>query len=831
MLHIHFIMRQVRRSSKQAYLFVLCVALSLTTLTAFSGFARSVGRAMLDDARILHAADIIIHSDDPISIQVAQVLGQLEVQGRVVRTNIHEFYSVVRAADENASVLSRLKVVEPGYPFYGEVILKSGRPFVEMMASGQCIVEQTLLDRTGMKVGDSLKVGYTALTIGDVVTVEPDRALNLISFGPRVFIDAKDLDALGLMATGSRIRHTVLLKVADPKQVDIIAGQLKSASQSDGERIDTYRTAGSAIKWFLDNFLFFLKMVGLFILMISGLGIQSTLSALFNEKQHTIAIMKTVGATGRFISIHFMLMTGLLGAVGTTVGILAGLLVQGGLVLMLAPFLPDHLDISIQWTGVVEAILLGIAVVMLFSFLPLVRLKEMRPVMIFNHLPGIAPRKWPGYLSAAMFLLFSLGLVFRHMGDIRFGLIFVGIVTTLILVATLLAQLVLWTIKRLPIRRLTLRQAIKGLFRRGNATRAIMVTLTVALAAIFSDYLIEKNLFASFVQSFPNDSPNAFFVDIQPHQIDAFKAVIGRSVQLYPIVRARITAVNGQAIDHKREERKRRDNMSRVFNLTYRETLLEDETLIVGKTLFRNDWADTQVSVMDTVVEMQDMKIGDWLSFKIQGVPLNARISSIRTRNQQSFNPFFYFVFPDTVLKQAPQTLFAAMKVDAEEIGPLQNRIVSRFPNISVIDMSQAIGTFARLMQRLSRIVRVFSLFSIAAGILILVSAVLATRAERIVESVYYKIMGAGEQFVFTVFALENLLIGLLSSLLAMAMAQACAYWLCTIKFDMVYRPFLSVSFMMVAVAILLVIVVGMIASRSIMAKKPVTYLREQQDE
>lgn len=825
------ILRQVRHSFRQAGLFVLCVALSLTTLTAFSGFSRSVGRALLDDARSLHAADIIIRSHDPISTPLVQAVDRLADQGRIARANVHEFYSVVRAPDEKTSVLARLKVVEPGYPFYGQVTLKSSRPFKQALASGACIVEQTLLDRTGLALGDALKVGYTTLTIADVVTAEPDRPLDLFAFGPRVFIHSSDLDALGLMATGSHIHRVVLLKVLDPLQVNAIAAQLKQAAPMDEARIDTYLTAGSVVKRFLDNFLFFLKLVGLFILIVSGLGIQSTLMALFNEKQSTIAVMKTVGATGRFITTHFMIMVFLLGAAGTGLGILAGAAVQGGLAWMMAPLLPERLGLSISWAGVAEAILLGFSVVALFSFLPLYRLKEMRPVAIFNRQPAAGINRWPYYLSALLVVLFFFALVLWHMRDVRFGFYFVGTVTAMILAATLLAQLVLWTIKRLPVGHLALRQAIRGLFRQGNATRVIMITLTVSLAVIFSDHLIEKNLTATFVQSFPADSPNAFFMDIQPNQTEAFSAVIGRPVQFYPNVRSRITAVNDRAIDHSREGKKRRDNLSRVFNLTYREALLDDETLVDGDTLFRSDWAEPQVSIMDTVVEMQKMKIGDRIGFKIQGVPLTARISSIRTRDSGSLSPFFYFVFPDSVLKQAPHTLFAALTVAPGQMGPLQTKIVSRFPNISAIDISQTLGILARLMARLSRIVRVFSLFSIAAGILILVSAVFATRAERVMESVYYKILGAGRRFVFTVFTLENMLIGLLSSSLALIMAQAGAYWVCAVKLDIGYRPFLPTSLLMTGLTVLLVVTVGMIASRSIMTKKPVTYLREQQHE
>ncbi len=831
MRHMPMILRQVRRSYKQAGLFVLCVALSLATLTAFSGFARSVGRALLDDARTLHAADIIIRSHDPISAPLVQAVDGLADQGRIVRANVHEFYSVVRAPDEKASVLSRLKVVEPGYPFYGQVTLKSGRPFKQVLAPGACIVEQTLLDRIGLKVGDRLQVGYTTLTIGDVVTAEPDRPLDLFAFGPRVFIHSSDLDALGLMATGSHIHRVVLLKVTDPLQVDDITARLKQASPFDGESVDTYLTSGSVVKRFLDNFLFFLKLVGLFILIVSGLGIQSTLTALFNEKQRTIAVMKTVGASGRFINTHFTLMVLVLGAAGTGVGILAGAAVQGALAWMLGPLLPEGLILTIAWSGVAEAVMLGLTVVALFSFLPLYRLREMRPVAIFNRLPSVGIARWPYFLSGLLVLLFFLALVLWHMRDIVFGFYFVGAVSALILAAALLAQLALGAMRRLPVRPLALRQAIRGLFRRGNATRAIMITLTVSLAVIFGDHLIEKNLNATFVQSFPPDSPNAFFLDIQPDQTEAFSAAIGHPVQFYPIVRARIMSVNGETIDRSREGQKRRDNLSRVFNLTYREALLDDESLIDGDTLFRNDWPEPQVSIMDTVVEMRPMKIGDRISFKIQGVPLTARISSIRTRDSRSLSPFFYFVFPEAIMKQAPHTLFAALTVRAGQMGPLQTSIVSRFPNISVIDMSQTIGILARLMARLSQIVRIFSLFSIAAGLLILVSAVLATRAERVVESVYYKILGAGRRFVFTVFALENMLVGLLSSVLALVMAQTGAYWVCTVKFNIGYRPFLAVSLLMLAATVALTVTVGMIASRSIMAKKPVTYLREQQNE
>ena len=827
---IPLVIRQARRSSKQAVLFVLCVALSLTTLTAFSGFAASVGRSLLNDARKLHAADIIIKSYDPISPALDKAIDQLVADQQVARANVHRLFSVVRAVDEDVSVLAGLKVVGRGYPFYGQAGLASGRLFHEALAPGNCIVAQTLLDRTGMKVGDRLKVGYTSLAIADVVISEPDRPLNFFSFGPRVFVHDDDLDALGLISKGGRIRREVLLKVSDPERVDTIATGLKRVAQKDQEQVDTFRTAGTRIKRFLDNFFFFLKLVGLFILLMAGLGIQGTLAALLKEKQQTIAIMKAVGATNGYILHHFISLVGAMGAVGTAMGIFAGIWVQKAMGWMMAPFLPADMDLAISWAGVVEGVVLGFVVVMVFSFLPLYRIKAMRPMMIFRKQFNTESGRGPHYLAGALVLVFFFGLVLRHMQDVRFGLYFVGGITALVLVAAVLTQVLLWAIGRRRISHLTLRQAIKGLYRKGNATRSIIVTLTASLCVIFTNYFIEKNLDAAFVQSYPEEAPNAYFVDIQKDQKEAFIREVGSTVVLYPIVRARVNAINGQTVNRDKERKKRRDNFSRVFNLTYRHHLLEDETVAEGETLFQKDRPDPQVSILDTVVEMHPMAVGDTISFKIQGVPLKARISSIRTRSQSSFSPFFYFVFPEKVLEQAPRTYFAALKVPPEQLGALQSRIVSRFQNISVIDISQTIGLFTRLMNQLSRIIRGFSIFSIGAGLLILISAIYATRAERMVEAVYYKILGAGKSFVFKVFALENLLIGSLSSLLAVGMAQAGAFWVCTAKLEIDYHPFIIASMVMVLATLMLVVAVGMAASRSIMAKRPVTYLREQAD-
>ncbi len=156
---------------------------------------------------------------------------------------------------------------------------------------------------------------------------------------------------------------------------------------------------------------------------------------------------------------------------------------------------------------------------------------------------------------------------------------------------------------------------------------------------------------------------------------------------------------------------------------------------------------------------------------------------------------------------------------------------MAQFPNVSVIDVTAAIETFSGLARRITRVIRFFTTLSIAAGLLIVVSAVFATRFARIQEAAYYKVLGAKRRFVLQVFTAENLLLGLVSALLGLAMAQVGSWLINTRLFELDYRPFAGASVVMVLTTMLLVTAVGMAASVSILRSKPIQFLREQTEE
>ena len=829
LLHPTFIRRQLTSTGKQSTVLILCVMLSMITLVALRGFGDSVNRALLRDARSLQAADIIVDSNFQLSAPLVNEIQSLTASGVAEAARLYEFISVVRVATGEDTLLANLKVVEQGYPFYGVVTLASGRPFHEVLQPGTVVVAQELLERLQLNVGDALQIGQATLTIGDVVTFEPDRPVNFFTLGPRIFIDSRDLAAIDLVKEGSRVNYTVLLKLSDETQLDPTADQLRAVMEPQ-EDVETYRSARSGVQRFFDNLLLFLSLVAIFTLLLAGVGIQSALTALLRERNNTIAVIKTVGASSRFVTINFLAVITLLGLVGTVLGIGVGLLLERLFPLLLGNLLPPNVELTISLRTLAEGVALGLIVVTCFTFLPIFQLDELKPNFIFRKENPPLVWRLPYVIVLLILASFFVGMVLWQLQRLALGLYFIGGVLGLLLLAALLTYGALWLLRRTSFQSMVLRQAMRGLFRPRNATYSIIVTLSAALAVIFCIYLLERNLNAAFVEAYPEDAPNVIFIDLQPEQLTTFGDLVGQDLDYYPSVRSTILAINGQPIDAAQEEQRRGDNLARPFNLTYRDYLLADEAVQSGGTLFPTAIATgtIPVSILDDLLELRPFALGDRITFRIQGVPLEATVTSIRTRTaEEDFRPFFLFVFPPDVLRNAPQSIFTATRLPPAEISSLRNRIVAALPNVTVIDITETVANAAAVADRLVQIIRFFTLFSVLAGVLIVISSVFATRQARIQEAVYYKVLGAKRSFVRQVFTVENLLLGLISALLALLMAQVGSWALCRYLFEINYQPALGASLLLVAATMALVTGVGMAASGSILRSKPILILRE----
>jgi putative ABC transport system permease protein len=833
-MHIRFILREIWYSRGQAAIYVLCVALSLVSIVALSSFKRDIYSSLMSDARKLHGGDIILKSHRPFPPKLDSELKGLFSRNDITGIKTWEFYSVARAKDGEKSLLSNIKVVDNGYPLYGEVNLRSGRKIGSVLRPGKAVVAADLLERLDVRLGDSLLLGNSSVTIVDTIGGESQRPVDFFNFGPRIFVLASDLTKMGLVQHGSRVHFEVLLRLDNMESLEPIRARLHEIS--DGEvSVNTYATAESRVKRFIDNLLFFLSLISIFTLLLAGIGMQSGLAALLRRREKSMAVLKAVGASGKFLVSHYLALTLILSLIGCFLGIFSGLVVKNSLPLLFRGLLPGNISFGFSFFDLFEGVGLGLLVAAFFTYLPLVSILALKTAGILRQgKNSITPKAHSIFfmLCGAVFLFL---LIIRQLEDFKIGLFFLGGFLGLILVITVVASIVIFLLSRLRGMPLALRQAVRSLTRPGNSTRSVVVTLAAALAVLLTIELIESDLYSTYISSYPEDAPNLFCLDIQKHQKQPFTQIIGGKVELFPVIRARLRAINGEKINRAKEKKRRGDSLSREFNLTYRGELLRDEVIIDGEALF-GAWREppkggsnsalVPVSVLDSVAAIGDMRVGDILLFNIQGVPLEARISSIRSRTKSMLYPFFYYDFPPEILEPAPQTFFAALHLPVEEISSMENKIVSKFPNISTINVSLAAAELGRMMGKLSKIIDFFALFSICAGGLILVSSILATSMSRVREGVYYKIMGGGSRFVIKVFFLEHLLLALVGGLTAMLVAQLASWSLCHYIFDIEHHFNVFMSLYALLATAFLVVILGLISSIPIIRKKPATFLR-----
>ncbi len=830
LLNRRFLLRELIHGRRHGLLFILCVALSLTTMTALNGFKGGVNRSLFEDARELHGGDIILHSHYPFSSSLRSAVEKLVEENRAVAASTHRFYSVVLGGPEDGTLLSEIKIVDDNFPLYGRIELASTRPLRTALQSGTTVVAGDVLQRLGLQTGDILQVGKEKLRIVDTVLYESDSPVNILNFGPRVFVSEADLEAVDLVRTGSRVHYEILLQVQDEKDLAEIYAHLQSLVLPGQERVETFRDAGSRVKRFFDNLLFFLSLISIFTLLLAGLGMQSCLTALVRQKEKTIAVTRTVGATSAFLYRHYLILVLLQGLVGALLGVGLGIGIGSYLPTLFEGLLPIQGETAISFADLGEGLLLGFVVVLLFTFLPLHRLRNIKPVAIFRSDKQGPARDIVFYVVVAAGIALITLLVIRQLEDRLIGLAFMGGIIALITVITLAAHLLTTSVTALQIRCLSLRQAVRSMTRAGNATRSIIVTLASALTLLFAIYLVEHNLQGAYIESYPEGAPNLFCIDIQPDQREGFSAFFAEQPELFPIIRARLTAINGEPVEREEELQKKGDNFAREFNLTYRDYLLDDEVLSRGESLFRSNKdgaVDLQVSILDTVTEMGDVGMNDILLFNIQGVELEARVTSVRSRTKSMLYPFFYFVFPGNYLEEAPQTFFSAVQVDKNEIAGLQSKILQKYPNISFINVSKAAEDIGVLMEKLTAIINFFASFSLLAGGLILISSILATRLARTREAVYYKILGGRKRFVYKVFIWENGLIGLFSAGVALLLAHCGSWALCRYLFDISYDPDFFASLILAAMTVVVVIVTGLVSSLNIVGQKPARFLWE----
>jgi putative ABC transport system permease protein len=758
-------------------LLIVAVTLAVASLTAVGFFADRLQGGLARDARQLLGGDAVIASDNPTPPAFAQQAKALGLQA----VGTLNFPTMARAPDDRggASKLVALKAVAAGYPLRGHLTTAAGpqgagQETRDIPAHGDAWVDASLLDALGLKPGDFLLLGDTRLRIARVIVLEPDRGTGFVNFAPRVMVNAADLPASRLIQPASRVSYRFAVAGADPQVARFVGWaqeQVKDPAVR-GVRVESLEGGRPEMKQTLDRAGKFLNLVALLAALLSAVAVSLAARGFASAHLDDCAMLRVLGQSQRTIALGYTFEFALAGIVGSVLGVAIGFAVHFVFVLLLAGLVETALPAPGGWP---VGFGMGVGLTLLFAFglPPVLQLAQVPPLRVIRRdVGGLRPA------SAAVLAIGVAGfaaLLLAASSDLWLGGIAVGGFAGAVVLFAGLSWIAVKLLRRV-VNEATAPRWLVLAVRQISARPAYAVVqvsaLAVGLLALVLLVLLRTDLIASWRQATPPDAPNRFVINVMPEQSDAFQRMLrGAGVQhydWYPMIRGRLVAVNGRTVtpEDYPEDRARR-LVDREFNLSNSAVQPPHNEIVAGR------WQPEErggVSVEEGIAKTLGLKLGDELRFDIGGMPLDARITSLRKVDWGSMRANFFVMYPVSRLPDVPVTYMGAFRAPAR--GGFDNQLVRAFPNITAIDMTSTINQVQSVLDQVIRAVEFLFGFTLAAGVVVLFAAVTATREERAREFAIMRAVGASGALLRQVQRAELIGVGLLAGFLASVVAS-----------------------------------------------------------
>lgn len=828
----HFAWREILFHRAYALLFLLALGFGAASLSALRSFGAAIDKTLADQARELSTSDLNVEGSQALLDQIQAWAGQRWPGAGFARSV--DTVSMVRSAARDRTAQVSLRAVSPGYPLYGAVRTGSGGVLSSALRPGQVVAGPKLLSELGLAPGAVLRLGQLDVRLADTVAARSDQSVSFFEFSPVVFITMEDLAASGLIVPGSRARTKLYINLPPGVPLEKALAEVKAQAAGETSEVDSWQTDSPGVRRFLRRTLLFMDFLGLLTLTLGGIGVASALSAALAAAQRSMGMSLALGAPRSYLIKVWAWWASLLTAGGLAAALMLGLALTRFLMGAFGDLLPAGFSLGFPVKAWAQAGATALAVCALFILWPLLRLWDVPPNNVLSHADEKTPASWRRALALAVpgAALFYI-LIWWNVGRWMLALQYTGGVMA-VLGFSWLAVFAAFKLLRLCVgraRSVPWRLAVRGLSRPGNLNEAVVVSVAVSLVVIVALFLLERNLTSRFIDSYPEDAPNVFFINIQKNQVDAFKARIARpDARLHPLIRGRVVRVNDAPV---RELNRRGqslrgggDNLTREFGFTFGEELLPTDRVSAGPGLWDKSISGPQVSVFQNFHERFGINVGDKITVNILGRTLTATVSSLREIDQSSRQPFYYFYFRPGLIDDAPYTLMAGLHIPKEKIQSLENALAQEMPNVTTIDLSDVAALAGKIIHRLTRIVNVLGLFGVLSGLLLLISNIWTTLVSRTCESVLYRTLGATRGQVTRIYLAEYVFIGGAAAISAWAVGTGAGWVIMKFGFDMPFDPHAlwTLSFLFAAVAVL--VGASWLASRAAFRAAPMEVLR-----
>jgi putative ABC transport system permease protein len=825
---LRFALVALARDWRSGELRVLMLALivAVAALTAVGFFTNRVGQAVAVQASEVLAADLRMQSSQPISEAYAA-----EAERRGLRTaHAMSLVSVVFYGER--SQLTSLRPVSAGYPLRGRVRV-ADQPFApartteDIPAPGEVWADARLLATLDAPIGGSLSIGAAAFRVTRVLDYRPDQGATFVDLAPNMLMNIADVPATQLVQPGSRLTYLELF-AGTPSEVAAFKEYLEDA-RKPGERLLDIAEASPQIHRSMDRATRFLHLAGLVSVLLAAIAVAMAARRYAYRHLDNVALMKCMGASQGFILAISVLELVMLAFLGALIGTVLGYAAQQGLAWLLQDLIRGDLPpptLGSAYLGLITAV----AVLTGFALPPLLQLGDVPPLRVLRRNidpPPLAYTITYGLAIGAIFLMLlwlirDLGLVLG---------VAAGMAGTL--VALLGAG---WLLVRLLSRLrggvgVAWRYGLANIARRGRESIVQIVAFGLGLMVLLLLAVVRTDLLEDWRASLPDNVPNHFLINIRPDErLRVQEFFVERGVaepKLFPMIRARLTAINTKSTSELSLESGRAQNFAeREQNLTWSGELQQDNKIVGGRWWSAADAGRPWVSVATDFQEELGLKLGDRLTFDVAGETLEVEIANFREVQWDTFQPNFFLVFPPGLLDEAAGTYMTSVYLTGEQRRSLVE-LVRRFPSVSIFDIDAMLKQVRDVMDKASLAVQYVFLFTLLSGITVLLAAIQATRDERRYESAMLRTLGATRRTVLQGVAAEFVALGLLSGVLGALGATVAGYFMATRMFDLEYSLDLWVWTVGLTCGVLVVGVSGTLATRSVVDHPPMATLRQ----
>ena len=775
----------VRRDLRERDVRVVLVALviAVATVATIALFANQLQRTLVSSASSFLAADRQLEAENgrPIPdswLDEARALG-LET-GRMV-----EFSTMISGPD--GFQMASIKAVSNEYPLRGEVEIQRQAPDGqrETLAAGpqpgEVWINPRLLRLLDLSIGDKLAVGERQLEVAALLVREPDGGFRLSSLAPRVLMHVDDVAATGAVQEGSRVELVYLFAGTEAvleQYYQWLEPQLQPSHEWEGVR------EGETFSRSFDRAERFLLLGGSLAVLLAAVAVAVASRQYALSQRDTVALLKTLGLQGRGIGRLYLRRLTLWGVTGIIGGLLVALPLFWLLVSLLGDALERPVEMHFDPAALLPALLTALVSLFAFAYPPIRRLRHVPAMRVLRAQPGETSRQALPDLAIALIAIF--GLVWLYAGELVLVVALLGGLVLLLAVLALMGLLLMAILRRVRGGGNAWRLAFVGLYRHRQASLAQLsvFAMTIMLAAIL--ILVRTSLLTDWQTQLPEDAPNHFLINIGPEsveQVESFWQARNAPLEnLYPMVRGRLTELNGEPVKEAVSKDQRINALNRELNLTWMDQLPEDNSIVRGQWFKEGD--TDGVSVEADLAERLGLELGDRLTFTVGSAKVTEPVVSIRTVQWDSMKPNFYMAFPPGGgLTNMPATWITAFYLPTDKKGAL-GEFSRQFPTVSVLEVDHIIERIQEIVRQVTQAIEAILALILAAALVVMAAVVSATLRDRQREGALIRTLGGRQSLLVRSTMLEFAVLGLLAGVLGVAAAEAAVYVLQSRMFD-----------------------------------------------